>query len=154
MRQMEGAWASGQKIELSKVRLERLGFFKGVNMSMPKVPGTDDQIDLGFSVEEQASGSIGASLGYQDGTGLVFGANVSQNNFLGTGNQVSFAINRTDIRNSYNFSYINPYYTVDGVSRGFSLFFQETDFSGNSSVSSYQTDAFGANHQTGSILIP
>ncbi|MBL4866937.1 MAG: outer membrane protein assembly factor BamA [Pseudomonadales bacterium] len=149
MRQMEGAWASGQKIELSKVRLERLGFFKGVNMSMPKVPGTDDQVDIDFTVEEQASGSIGASLGYQDGTGLVFGANVSQNNFLGTGNQVSFAINRTDIRNSYNFSYVNPYYTVDGVSRGFSLFFQETDFSGSSSVSSYQTDAYGASIRFG-----
>ena len=149
MRQMEGAWASGQKIELSKVRLERLGYFKGVSIDMPKVAGSDDQIDLEFSVEEQASGSIGASVGYQDGTGVVFGANVSQRNFLGTGNQVSFAINRTKTRNSYNFSYVNPYFTVDGVSRGFSVFFQETDFSESSSVSNYQTDSFGASMRFG-----
>lgn len=144
MRQMEGAWASGHKIERSKARLERLGFFRGVNVDTPRVPGTDDQIDVDFAVEEQPSGSIGASVGYQDGTGLVFGANVSQSNFLGTGNKVSFAINRTDLRNSYNFSFLNPYYTVDGVSRGYSLFFTETDYS-NSNTTSFRTDVWGAN---------
>ncbi len=143
MRQMEGSWAEGNKIQRSKARLERLGFFKTVQVDTPKVAGTDDQIDLQFKVEEQPSGSIGASIGYQGGTGLVFGANVSQTNFLGTGNRVAFGINRTRTQNSYNFRYVNPYYTVDGVSRGFNLFFRETDFDEDSNLSSFRTDAHG-----------
>ena len=145
MRQMEGAWANGQLIENSKVRLERLGFFKGVAVETPKVPGTNDQIDVNYSVEEQPSGSISASLGYQQGSGFVFGASISQNNFLGTGNRVSFAINRSDFRNSYTFSYLDPYFTPDGVSRGYSLFFQETDIDDRSTISSWSMDRFGGN---------
>lgn len=143
LRQMEGAWANGQLIEHSKVRLERLGYFSTVNIETPRVPGEDDQIDVNYSVEEQPSGSIGASLGYQQGTGFVFGASVSQTNFLGTGNRVSFSINRSDIRNSYNFSFVDPYYTLDGVSRGYSLYFQETDIDNNANISSYATDRLG-----------
>lgn len=145
MRQMEGAWANGQLIENSKVRLERLGFFKGVAVETPKVPGSNDQIDVNYSVEEQPSGSISASLGYQQGSGFVFGASVSQNNFLGTGNRVSFALNRSDFRNSYTFSYLDPYFTPDGVSRGYSLFFQETDIDDRSTISSWSMDRFGGN---------
>lgn len=144
MRQMEGAWASSHKIEMSKKRLERLGFFKGVTVDTPRVPGSDDQIDVTMTVEEQPSGSIGASVGYQDGTGVIFGANVSQNNFLGTGNKVAFSLNRTDLRNSYSFTFNNPYYTVDGVSRGFGMFFTETDYS-NTNTTTYRTDVWGAN---------
>lgn len=145
MRQMEGAWANGQLIENSKVRLERLGFFKGVNVETVKVPGTDDQIDVNYTVEEQPSGSLSASLGYQEGTGFVFGASISENNFLGTGNRVSFAINRSDYRDSYNFSYLDPYFTPDGVSRGFSVFYQKTDISANDSLSSWSMDRYGGN---------
>ncbi|MES2662091.1 MAG: outer membrane protein assembly factor BamA [Pseudomonadota bacterium] len=143
MRQMEGAWADGQKIELSRARLERLGFFRSVQVETKRIPGTEDQIDLSFEVEEQPSGSIGASIGYQDGTGLIFGANVSQTNFLGTGNRVAFALSRTDIRNAYNFSFVDPYYTVDGVSRGFSVFYQETDYDEDDNTTSYRTDSLG-----------
>lgn len=145
MRQMEGAWANGQLIENSKVRLERLGFFKGVNVETPKVPGSNDQIDVNYTVEEQPSGSISASLGYQQGSGFVFGASISQSNFLGTGNKVSFSLNRSDFRNSYTFSYLDPYFTPDGVSRGYSLFFQETDIDDNSTISSWAMDRFGGN---------
>ena len=145
MRQMEGAWANGQLIENSKVRLERLGFFKGVSVDTPKVPGTSDQVDVNYTVEEQPSGSISASLGYQQGAGFVLGASISQNNFLGTGNRVSFAVNRSEYRNSYTFSYLDPYFTPDGVSRGYSLFFQETDIGNNSTISSWATDRFGGN---------
>jgi len=144
MRQMESAWASTEKIELSKVRLQRLGFFKGVNVETPRVPGTEDQIDLNVTVEEQPSGSIGASVGYQGGTGVVFGANLSQRNFLGTGNEVEFMLQRTDLRNSYRFKFLDPYYTVDGVSRGFNFYFSETDFS-EIDLSRYRVDAKGFN---------
>ncbi len=146
MRQMEGAWASGEKIEQSKVRLERLGFFKGVKVATPAVPGADDQVDVEFTVEEQPSGSISASIGYQNGAGLVFGASVNQRNFLGTGNQVGFELQRTQYRNSYNFNFRDPYFTVDGVSRGYNVYFQETDFSDTSSnLSRYRADAYGGN---------
>ncbi|HET8705905.1 MAG TPA: outer membrane protein assembly factor BamA, partial [Pseudomonadales bacterium] len=146
MRQMEGAWASTQSIELGKTRLERLGFFKGVEVDTPRVPGTEDQVDVNYKVEEQPSGSIGASVGFQQGTGLVFGANVSQTNWLGTGNKVSFGLNRNEYRSSYSFQYVNPYYTVDGVSRGFGLFYTTTDFAkASGSISRYATDRLGGN---------
>ncbi|PIE40930.1 MAG: outer membrane protein assembly factor BamA [Gammaproteobacteria bacterium] len=145
MRQMEGAWANGQLIENSKVRLERLGFFKGVSVETTKVPGTNDQIDVNYTVEEQPSGSISASLGYQQGSGFVFGASISQNNFLGTGNKVSFSVNKSDFRDSYTFSYLDPYFTVDGVSRGYSLFYQQTDIDEDFSLSSWSMDRFGGN---------
>lgn len=144
MRQMEGAWASGQLIENSKVRLERLGFFKGVTVETPRVPGEDDQVDVNYTVEEQPSGSIGASVGYQQGTGFVFGANLSQSNFLGTGNRVSIAANRSDIRNSITFSFTDPYYTIDGVSRGYSLYYQETNIEDDDVISNWAADRYGA----------
>jgi outer membrane protein insertion porin family len=145
MRQMEGSWASGQLIENSKVRLERLGYFKGVTVETPRVPGEEDQVDVNYNVEEQPSGSIGASVGYQQGTGFVFGANLSQTNFLGTGNRVTIAANRSDIRDSVSFSFMDPYYTIDGVSRGFSLFYQQTDISEDDVISNWASDRFGGN---------
>jgi len=145
MRQMEGSWASGQLIENSKVRLERLGFFKGVTVETPRVPGEDDQVDVTYSVEEQPSGSIGASVGYQQGTGFVFGANLSQTNFLGTGNRVTIAANRSDIRDSISFSFLDPYYTIDGVSRGYSLFYQKTDIGEDDVISNWASDRLGGN---------
>ncbi|MDY6920442.1 MAG: outer membrane protein assembly factor BamA [Pseudomonadota bacterium] len=145
MRQMEGSWASGQLIENSKVRLERLGFFKGVTVETPRVPGEEDQIDVNYSVEEQPSGSIGASVGYQQGTGFIFGANLSQSNFLGTGNRVSISANRSDIRDSVSFSFLNPYYTLDGVSRGYSLFYQETDIGDDDVIANWASDRLGGN---------
>lgn len=142
MRQFEGAWASGEKIDQSKVRLERLGFFKNVAVDTQRVPGTDDQVDVNFTVEEQPSGSVGASIGYQAGTGFIFGANVSQSNFLGTGNQVTVDVQRTSYQNRANFSYVNPYFTQDGVSRGFNIYYSQTDYS-HINISSYSADALG-----------
>lgn len=142
MRQMESAWASNQKIELSKTRLQRLGFFKDVNVETPQVPGSPDQIDVDYTVEEQPSGSITASLGFAQGSGLILGASLSQNNFMGSGKRVSIGANRSRYQTSYNFSYQDPYYTVDGVSRGFNLFFRELDYD-EDNISSYKTDSLG-----------
>ncbi len=83
MRQMEGGWASTYLIDQSKTRLERLGYFKEVNVETPQVPGTDDQIDVNYRVEEQPSGSITASVGFAQSAGLILGGSISQNNFLG-----------------------------------------------------------------------
>ena len=144
MRQMESAWASNKDIEQSKIRLQRLGFFKEVNVETPAVPGTSDQIDVNYSVEEQPSGSVSASLGFSGGSGLTLGANITQKNFLGSGNNVSIGASNSDSRTSYTFSYLNPYYTVDGVSRGYDIFFRELDFE-EDDISSYTTDSFGGN---------
>jgi len=149
MRQMEGTWASSALIDRSRARLEQLGFFKrGVGVDMNKVPGTEDQLDVDFSVEEQPSGSIGASVGYQIDVGLIFSADVKQTNFLGTGNQVAFALQRNKFRNSYNFSYLNPYFTVDGISRGYNFYFNETDYA-EANLSNFSSDAVGANVRFG-----
>ena len=144
MRQFEGAQASGEKIDLSKVRLERLGFFGEVKSENVRVPGTTDQVDVNVAVVEQPSGSISASVGYSQNAGVVFGASVSQTNFLGTGNRVSLGLNRSDIRDSYNFSYLNPYYTPEGISRGFNVYLRQTKFD-NLNISRYATDSLGGN---------
>lgn len=144
MRQIESGWASNKDIELSKIRLQRLGFFKEVNVETPQVPGTDDQIDVNYQVEEQPSGSVSLSLGFSGGSGLTLGVDLSQRNFLGTGKEVSVGANQSDSRTSYSFSYQDPYYTVDGVSRGFDVFLREFDFE-EDDVSNYTVDSFGGN---------
>lgn len=144
MRQFEGAQASGEKIDLSKTRLQRLGFFSDVKVENARVPGTTDQVDVNVAVTEQPSGSISASLGYSQNAGVVFGANVSQTNFLGTGNKVSLGLNRSDIRDSYNFSYVNPYFTPEGISRGYNLYVRQTKFD-SLNISNYATDSMGGN---------
>jgi outer membrane protein insertion porin family len=143
MRQQESAWASNKKIQQSKVRLERLGFFKSVNVETRQVPGSSDQLDVNYSVEEQPTGSINFSLGYSQGSGLFFGAGVSQNNFLGTGKNVSIAANQSSVSTFYNFSYLDPYYSIDGVSRGFNIFYKTRDFD-EDDTSSFRTDSAGA----------
>ncbi|MBE0505745.1 MAG: outer membrane protein assembly factor BamA [Marinospirillum sp.] len=142
--QMEGASANTDLIQASKQRLERLGFFSTVNVETPPVAGSPDLIDVNYTVEEQPSGSVSASVGFSQASGVVYGASLAQRNFMGTGNTVSLAANKSDYRTSYNFSYLNPYYTIDGVSRGFNVFYRETDFDAFG-VSSYATDAYGAN---------
>ena len=129
MRQMEGGSANNALIDLSKVRLERVGFFKEVNVDTVPVIGTDDQIDVVYTVEEQPSGSVGANLGYSQGYGLMLGANLTENNFLGTGKQVGVGINKSTYQSSLNFSYTEPYFTPDGVSAGYSIFARDTDYS-------------------------
>ena len=142
MRQMEGGSASTARIESSKVRLERLGFFKEVTVDTQEVPGTSDQVDVEYTVEEQSSGSIGASLGFAQSSGLVLGANIQQNNWFGSGKRVGFNVSTSTYQTVYSFNYTDPYFTPDGVSRGFNVFFRERDFE-EVNVSSYTTDSFG-----------
>jgi len=143
MRQMESASASSARIEQSKVRLERLGFFKEVQVETTEVPGTSDQIDVEYTVEEQPSGTIGGTVGYAERSGLVLGANVQENNWLGTGKSVGFAVNTSRYQTVFNFSYTDPYFTPDGVSRGFNVFYQERDYS-EIGVSSFNSTTYGA----------
>lgn len=147
MRQMEGAWASNNLIENSKLRLERLGYFKEVESETIPVPGVNDQIDVEFSVEEEFSGSIGGSLGY-GAYGMVLGLNYNENNAFGTGRAIGIGINDSTWQRSYSFSYGEPYFNIDGVSRGYSAYFRESDY-GQFNIASYTSDSYGAGIQFG-----
>ncbi len=142
MRQMEGGAASTAQIEHSKVRLNRLGYFKEVNVETIEVPGTTDQIDVEYTVEEQPSGSMGLQVGYAEYSGLLLSANIQQNNWFGTGKRVGMSLSNSRFRTAYNFSYDDPYFTRDGVSRGFSLYYSQSDY-GNIGVAGYGTDVYG-----------
>ncbi|MDZ7782555.1 MAG: outer membrane protein assembly factor BamA [Halioglobus sp.] len=142
MRQMESAPASAAAIEQSRVRLQRLGYFSKATVETPEVPGHDDLIDVEYTVEEQSSGSIGASFGFAQDAGLIIGLNLQQDNFLGTGKRVGIGVNSSDFQDQYNFSYTNPYYTEDGVSRGFNIFYRSTNLD-EVNVARFSTDTLG-----------
>ncbi|WP_315266161.1 outer membrane protein assembly factor BamA [Pseudomonas fragi] len=146
MRQMEGGWASTYLIDQSKTRLERLGYFKEVNVETPAVAGVDDQVDVNYSVEEQSSGSITASVGFAQSAGLILGGSITQNNFLGTGNSASLGLTRSEYQSKYNIGFTDPYFTKDGVSLGYNAFFNKTDYNDyyDDGVSYYSINSYGA----------
>ena len=150
MRQMEGGWASTYQIDQSKLRLERLGFFKEVTVETPQVPGSDDLVDVNYSVEEQPSGSITASVGFAQDAGLILGGAITQNNFLGTGNRVSFGLSKSEYQSSYNLGFVDPYWTMDGVSLGYNVFYNKTDYDdADFDVTTYSVDTLGAGMSIG-----
>jgi outer membrane protein insertion porin family len=142
MRQMESSAANGTKIEQSKTRLERLAYFKEVKVETTEVPGTSDQVDVEYIVEEQSSGSIGASVGFAQGSGLILGGSIQQENFLGTGKQVAVNLSTSDYADQISFTYLDPYYTVDGVSRGFNVYYTTRDLE-EVNVADYSVDNYG-----------
>lgn len=143
MRQMEGAWIATDKVNRSRVRLQRLGFFDEVNVETPPVPGVEDQVDINYSVTERSAGTLQAGLGYSESQGLLFTASVSHNNFIGTGKKISAEVNNSSYNTVYSASYTEPYYTLDGVSRGFRGFFRETDSAGQRNTADYDSDSYG-----------
>jgi outer membrane protein insertion porin family len=144
MRQMEGAAISTAKVKRSQTRLERLGFFEEVNVETPAVPGTADQVDVNVNVTERPSGNLMAGIGYAQTQGLIFNASLTQENFLGTGKRVQLIFNNSEVLQTYLFSYTNPYWTADGVSRGFDLYKRTIDAS-KANISDYTTDRIGGN---------
>ena len=141
-RQMEGGWASTAQIDLTKLRLERLGYFKGVEVETPQVPGKDDQIDVNFTVEEQPSGSISGTLAYSQGYGLIIGGNYQQTNLQGSGNSLNVGLSLSNFQKSLNFNYFDPYFTMDGISRGFNVFLRRLDYDARN-IARYSTDSAG-----------
>jgi len=144
IRQMEGGWFAGDKVERSRTRLERLGYFEEVNVETPTVPGTTDQVDVSYTVKERPSGNLLFGVGFSQTSGLLLNASVNQTNFLGSGNRVNLTFNNSEVDTNYAFSFLNPYYTLDGISRGFGLFLKETD-AGEANLAEYTTDRYGAN---------
>ncbi len=121
MRQMESSWAASNKIERSKTRLERLGFFEEVGVETPAVVGAGDQVDVNYSVKEKASGNLQAGVGYSQVQGIIFNANISQDNIFGTGKRVDLGFNNSYIMTRYNLGFTDPYFTLDGVSVGYNV---------------------------------
>ena len=143
MRQLEGALATSDKIQLSRTRLMRTGFFKAVNVDVKPVPNQPDQVDINYTVEEQPSGSSTIAAGYSQSGGVTFQLDLTQNNFMGTGNRVKAALSRSETRDSYSLGYTDPYFTENGVSQGLSAYYRETKYD-DRNVSNYVTDSYGA----------
>ncbi len=141
MRQFEGAPASNQAIEQSKLLLERTGFFKTVNVETVPVAGEEDLVDVIFEVEEQQYGNVIGGFGYSQ-FGFSFNFNIQQQNFLGSGNTVGVGTQISDYSKNIFLQYENPYYTIDGVSRGYTLNYREFDYS-SFGITDYNTSSYG-----------
>ncbi|WP_415889316.1 outer membrane protein assembly factor BamA [Neptuniibacter sp. SY11_33] len=142
LKQMEAAVASSELIEQSKQRLEKTGYFKTVAVDTTPVPGSNDLVDIDYLVEEQQSGSFSASVGFSQSSGIILGFKLQQDNFLGTGKKVGIGISNSDTLTEYSYSFVDPYYTVDGVSRGFNVYYRERDFD-EDNASAFSTDEMG-----------
>ena len=143
MRQLESAWYAGDKINRSKERLNRLGYFDTVDIETPAVPGTNDQVDVNINVAEKSTGSIQFGAGLSSSEGVVLGITVNQPNFLGTGNSVSAQVNSGKVNTTYSLSYTDPYFTPDGISRGFDLYRRDVDTQ-SLNVATYSSKSYGA----------
>jgi len=148
MRQQEASWISTDKVDKSRARIKRLGYFKDVNVETVPVAGTSDQVDLNFNVTEMASGSISAGIGYSQTDGLIFNANVTQKNFLGSGKYISFGFNNSSVNTVYSLGYTNPFATVDGISQGFNAYYRKTNAT-NANIAGYSTDNWGGDTSFG-----
>lgn len=143
MRQLEGGWISTAAVERSKVRLQRLGYFEEVTVETPSVPGTADQVDVRYTVKEAPNGNLLFGVGFSQNQGIILNASVSQQNFLGSGKNVSFTFNNSEVNRTFALGYVNPYWTVDGVSRGFSARYQRTN-AGNANITIFDTEVYSA----------
>ncbi|MGH8729340.1 MAG: outer membrane protein assembly factor BamA [Burkholderiales bacterium] len=142
LRQLEGAWYSGEKINRSKQRVDKLGFFKTVNIETPAVSGATDQVDIDLNVEEKPTGNILIGAGFSSSEKFVISGSISQNNIFGSGNALSLQVNTGKINRVASVSYTNPYYTLDGISRGFDLYLRNVDPS-SLSVGRYRSTTYG-----------
>ena len=145
MRQFEGAWYSQAAIDRSKIRLQQLGYFETVDVETVPVAGSNDEVDVVYNLKETTSGSFVFGLGFSQLSGLTAQVQLSQTNFLGSGNQVSVQAQRNDYQQRYDFSFRNPYFTDSGLSLGYNLWWRELDYSDfNTAQYSTNSGAFQA----------
>jgi len=149
IRQMEGAYYDAAKINRSRDRLNRLGYFEQVNIETPSVSGTTDQVDVNVAVTEKSTGSIQLGAGFSSSEGLVLSGSVTQANVFGTGNRVSAQLNTGSVNTVYALSFVNPYYTIDGISLGYDLYKRDVDTNSLDNVSDYQSSTLGAGVRLG-----
>lgn len=142
MRQMEGAWLSNSLVEGSKAWLMRLPYIESAEFETKQLQDEDDLVDIDFTVKEQPSGSFTAGVGYGSTTKLSLNAGIQQNNFLGTGNRLGFSVNTISYSRSANVSFTDPYFTVDGISLGGNLYYNEFD-AGSANLVEYNNKTYG-----------
>jgi outer membrane protein insertion porin family len=142
LRQMEAGWYDGEKINKSRTRVDRLGYFDEVTVETPAVPGTTDQVDVNVNVKEKPTGNMMLGAGLSSSEGVVFSGSVQQQNLFGSGKHVGVGFNTSKINTLYSFNYVDPYYTVDGISRGFNVYYKDTDTS-SLTVATYGTKSYG-----------
>jgi len=123
-RQLESAWYDGDRIRLSRDRLGRLGYFTDTTVDTVEVPGSPDQVDLDVKVTEKPTGAIMVGAGFSSAEKLVLTGSINQANAFGTGNNIGINVNTSRVFRTIGLSYTNPYYTEDGVSRTFDLFYR------------------------------
>lgn len=143
LRQMESAKYSSGKIKRSKERLDLLGFFSEVAINTAPVQGSPDQVDLNVSVLEKQTGNIQLGMGFSQGQGVVLNASISQNNIFGTGNRLDLKLNGSKVNRVYSLSYVNPYWTLDGISRSFDVYKRYVDPT-SVDLGAYTTESIGA----------
>ncbi|HEC27374.1 MAG TPA: outer membrane protein assembly factor BamA [Gammaproteobacteria bacterium] len=148
LRQLEGGWLSTKDVRRSKIRLQRLSFFEDVNIETPAVPGTEDQVDINVRVKERQTGSMMFGLGYSESDGVLLQASINQKNLFGSGRELAVSIDTSKITRSARIRYFNPYYTVNGVSRGFYLTYTDID-AARANLSRYinETISVGVNYR-------
>jgi outer membrane protein insertion porin family len=143
MRQLESSWYSREKIERSKVRIQRLPYVQSVKIQTVPVAGTKDQVDLEVTVAEQLSNQFTAGVGYSQTQGVLFNLGLKQENFLGSGKKLGINLNNSKSVKNYSLNFNDPYHTVDGVGRGFNLHYNKTDTEEDDLVSSYLSNSYG-----------
>jgi outer membrane protein insertion porin family len=141
-RQLEGDWMSSKQVSLSRERLDRTGYFESVSVETPAVPGTSDQVDVNYTVKEQPTGNLSAGVGYSDAQGVLLNLGITQENFLGTGKRVGVNIDNSQVTKNYSISYTNPYHTIEGISRGFRVYYRAVDAL-EANISNFTTDSYG-----------
>ena len=143
MRQLEAAWYDGTRIERSKVRVRRLGYFEDVNIETPPVQGTPDEADVEVTVTEKSTGQLLAGVGYSSADGVVLNASISQQNIFGSGNALNLSINTSKVNRTISMAFTEPYYTVDGISRTIEIYQRNID-TASLDVTSYTSSTVGA----------
>ncbi|MDZ3823048.1 MAG: outer membrane protein assembly factor BamA [Pseudoxanthomonas sp.] len=139
MRQFEGAWFSQAAVDRSKIRLQRLGYFEDVTIETPRVPGSEDLVDVEVAVKERPTGAFQFGLGFSQLQGLITTLSVEQDNFMGTGNRAAVNIQNNRFFKRLDLTYINPYTTDDGLSVGYNASYRELDFA-DQNLAAYSTD--------------
>ncbi len=142
MRQLEGGWYSAGKVNQSRSRIDKLGYFTDVNVETPSVPGSTDQVDVNIGVTEKPTGNLMIGAGFSSGEGLVLTGGISQSNVFGSGNHLGLQVNTSKVNTVYSLSLTEPYYTVDGVSRGFDIYNRNVDPT-SINAGQYKTSAIG-----------
>jgi outer membrane protein insertion porin family len=148
MRQLEGGWYSADKINLSRRRIDKLGYFTEVNVETPAVQGATDQVDVNVTVAEKPTGNVLLGAGFGSGEGVILSGSVAQNNIFGSGKHVSVQVNSSKINTVYALSFTDPYYTPDGVSRGFDVYMRKLDAI-DTGLGQYRTKTLGGNLRFG-----